>query len=75
MSAKLPVGDLNITIVNMCLECGVCLLRMKNDNQSLSFYMMKSYVLYWLKRGTVFGSNIANLRRLKTDINLIYYTP
>ena len=50
MSAKLPVGDLNITIVNMFLGRGVCLLRMKNDNQSLLFYMMKSYVLYWLKK-------------------------
>ena len=33
MSVRAPVGELNITPVDMCLGRGVCSLRMKNGNQ------------------------------------------
>ena len=58
MSVRAPVGDLNITPVDMCLGRGVCSLRMKNGNQSYLFYMMKYYIPYLLQKesGTVFGS-------------------
>lgn len=58
MSVRAPVGDLNITPVDMCLGRGVCSLRMKNGNQSFLYYMMKYYVPHLLKKesGTVFGS-------------------
>ena len=58
MSVRAPVGDLNITTVDMCLGRGVCSLRMKNGNQSYLFYMMKYYIPYLLQKesGTVFGS-------------------
>ena len=44
MSVRAPVGDLNITPVDMCLGRGVCSLRMKNGNQDFLFYLMK-YVM------------------------------
>ena len=71
MSVRAPVGDLNITPVDMCLGRGVCSLRMKNGNQSFLYYMMKYYVPHLLKKesGTVFGSvNRNNINGLEVDI-------
>ena len=44
MSVRAPVGDINITPIDMCLGRGVCSLRMKNGNQEFLFYMMKYYI-------------------------------
>lgn len=71
MSVRAPVGDLNITPVDMCLGRGVCSLRMKNGNQSFLYYMMKYYVPNLLKKesGTVFGSvNLKDISGLEIDI-------
>ena len=71
MSVRAPVGELNITPVDMCLGRGVCSLRMKNGNQSFLFYMMKYYVSHLLKKesGTVFGSvNRNDINGLEVDI-------
>lgn len=71
MSVRAPVGDLNITPVDMCLGRGVCSLRMKNGNQDFLFYMMKYYVPHLLKKesGTVFGSvNRNDINGLEVDI-------
>ena len=71
MSVRAPVGDLNITPVDMCLGRGVCSLRMKNGNQSFLYYMMKYYVPHLLKKesGTVFGSvNRNDINGLVVDI-------
>ena len=58
MSVRAPVGDLNITPVDICLGRGVCSLRMKNGNQEYLFYLMKYYIPHLLNKesGTVFGS-------------------
>lgn len=58
MSVRAPVGDLNITPVNMCLGRGVCSLRANNNNQNFLFYLMKYYMPLLLNKesGTVFGS-------------------
>ena len=50
MSVRAPVGDLNVTPVDMCLGRGVCSLRMKNGNQDFLFYMMKYYIPHLLKK-------------------------
>ena len=71
MSVRAPVGDLNITPVDMCLGRGVCSLRMKNGNQSYLFYMMKYYIPYLLQKesGTVFGSvSKRDITELEVDI-------
>ena len=71
MSVRAPVGDLNITPVDMCLGRGVCALRMKNGNQDFLFYMMKYYIPHLLKKesGTVFGSvNRNDINGLEVDI-------
>ena len=71
MSVRAPVGELNITPVDMCLGRGICSLRMKNGNQSFLFYMMKYYVKHLLKKenGTVFGSvNRNDIVGLEVDI-------
>lgn len=71
MSVRAPVGNLNITPVDMCLGRGVCSLRMKNKNQDFLFYMMKYYVPHLLKKesGTVFGSvNRNDINGLEIDI-------
>ena len=71
MSVRAPVGDLNITPVDMCLGRGVCSLRMKNGNQNFLFYMMKYYIPHLLKKesGTVFGSvNRNDINGLEVDI-------
>lgn len=71
MSVRAPVGDLNITPVDMCLGRGVCSLRMKNGNQSFLYYMMNYYVPHLLKKesGTVFGSvNRSDINGLEVDI-------
>ena len=71
MSVRAPVGDLNITPVDMCLGRGVCSLRMKNGNQNFLFYMMKYYIPHLLKKesGTVFSSvNRNDINGLEVDI-------
>lgn len=71
MSVRAPVGDINITPVDMCLGRGVCSLRMKNGNQDFLFYMMKYYIPQLLKKesGTVFGSvNRSDISGLDVDI-------
>ena len=71
MSVRAPVGELNITPIDMCLGRGVCSLRMKNGNQSFLFYMMKYYVPYLIRKesGTVFGSvNKNDINNLEVDI-------
>lgn len=71
MSVRAPVGELNITPVDMCLGRGVCSLRMKNGNQSYLFYMMKYYIPYLLQKesGTVFGSiSKRDITDLEVDI-------
>lgn len=71
MSVRAPVGELNITPVDMCLGRGVCSLRMKNENQDFLFYMMKYYVSHLLRKegGTVFGSvNRKDISSLEIDI-------
>lgn len=71
MSVRAPVGDLNITPVDMCLGRGICALRMKNGNQSFLFYLMKYYVPHLLQKesGTVFGSvNKRDITELEVDI-------
>ena len=46
MSVRAPVGDLNITPVNMCLGRGVCSLRMKNGKLSrrLNQYVVCKFI-------------------------------
>ena len=71
MSVRAPVGDLNITPVDMCLGRGVCSLRMKNGNQDFLFYMLKYYIPHLLKKesGTVFGSvNRNDINGLEVNI-------
>lgn len=71
MSVRAPVGDLNITPVDMCLGRGVCSLRMKNGNQEFLYYMMKYYMPHLLNKesGTVFGSvNRNDINGLEVDI-------
>lgn len=71
MSVRAPVGDLNITPVDMCLGRGVCSLRMKNGNQEFLFYMMKYYIPQLINKenGTVFGSvNRNDINGLEVNI-------
>ncbi len=71
MSVRAPVGDLNITPVDMCLGRGVCSLRMKNGNQEFLYYMMKFYMRQLLNKesGTVFSSvNRNDICGLEVDI-------
>lgn len=58
MSVRAPVGDLNITPVDMCLGRGVCGIRMKNGNQEFLYYLIKYYIPKLLNKetGTIFGS-------------------
>lgn len=71
MSVRAPVGELNITPVNMCLGRGVCSLRMKNGNQEFLYYMMKYYRKQLVNKesGTVFGSvNKNDIQELEVNI-------
>ena len=58
MSVRAPVGDVNVTPVDICLGRGVCSLRMKNGSQEFLYYMMRHYAQALINResGTVFGS-------------------
>lgn len=72
MSVRAPVGELNITPVNMCLGRGVCSLRMKNGNQEFLYYMMKYYRKQLVNKesGTVFGSvNKNDIQELEVNIS------
>ena len=71
MSVRAPVGDLNITPMDMCLGRGVCSLRMRNGNQDFLYYMMKYYMPQLLNKesGTVFGSvNRNDINELEVEI-------
>lgn len=71
MSVRAPVGDLNITPVDMCLGRGVCGIRMKNGKQDFLFYLMKYNMQQLLNKeaGTVFGSvNRNDINGLVVDI-------
>lgn len=71
MSVRAPVGDINITPVDICLGRGVCSLRMKNGNQEFLYYLMKYYMPQLINKesGTVFGSvNRNDIRGLEIDI-------
>lgn len=71
MSVRAPVGDINITSVDICLGRGVCSLRMKNGNQEFLYYLMKYYMPQLINKesGTVFGSvNRNDIRGLEIDI-------
>ncbi len=71
MSVRAPVGDINITPVDICLGRGVCGIRMKNGNQDFLFYLLKYYMPQLLKKesGTVFGSvNRNDINALEIDI-------
>lgn len=72
MSVRAPVGDLNITPVDLCLGRGVCGLRMKNGNQSYLFYLLKYYMPHLINKesGTVFGSvNRNDINGLVVDVS------
>lgn len=71
MSVRAPVGDLNVTPIDMCLGRGVCSLRMRNGNQEFLYYMMKYYMPHLRNKesGTVFGSvNRNDINGLWVDI-------
>lgn len=71
MSVRAPVGDLNITPVDICLGRGVCSLRMKNGNQEFLYYLMKFYIPKLINKesGTVFGAvNRSDICGLEVDI-------
>lgn len=71
MSVRAPVGDLNISPIDMCLGRGVCSIRMKNGNQEFLYYLMKYYMPQLVNKesGTVFGSvNRNDINGLEVDI-------
>lgn len=71
MSVRAPVGDLNITPVDICLGRGVCGIRMKNGKQDFLFYLMKHNIQQLLSKGagTVFSSvNKNDINNLEIDI-------
>lgn len=71
MSVRAPVGDLNITPVDMCLGRGVCGIRMKNGKQDFLYYLLKYNMQQLLNKeaGTVFGSvNRNDINGLVVDI-------
>lgn len=71
MSVRAPVGDVNITPIDMCLGRGVCGIRMKNGNQEFLFYLLKYCMprLVNKQSGTVFGSvNKNDINNLEIDI-------
>ncbi len=73
MSVRAPVGDLNITPIDICLGRGVCSLRMKNGNQDFLYYLMKYYKPHLINKesGTVFGSvNRNDIANLEVDITI-----
>lgn len=73
MSVRAPVGDLNITPVDMCLGRGVCGIRMKNGKQDFLYYLMEYSIPQLINKetGTIFGSvnrnDINGLRVLIPD--------
>ena len=72
MSVRAPVGDLNITPINMCLGRGVCGIRMKNGNQDFLYYLLKYYMPALLNKesGTVFGSvNRNDINGLEIEVS------
>lgn len=71
MSVRAPVGDLNITPIDVCLGRGVCGIRMKNGKQDFLFYLMKYNIKQLLSKGvgTVFNSvNKNDINNLEIDV-------
>ena len=71
MSVRAPVGNLNITPVQMCLGRGVCSIRANNGNQDFIYYLMKHSMGQLLSKesGTVFGSvNRNDISGLDIDV-------
>ena len=58
MSVRTPVGDLNVTPVDMCLGRGVCGIRIKIGKQDFLYYLMEYSMPQLLNKetGTIFGS-------------------
>ncbi|RHA99627.1 restriction endonuclease subunit S [Coprobacillus sp. AM42-12AC] len=71
MSVRAPVGDINITPIDVCLGRGVCGIRMKNGNQDFLYYLLKYYMPQLINRqsGTVFGSvNKNDINHLEINV-------
>lgn len=71
MSVRAPVGDVNITPLDMCLGRGVCGLRHKENAQEYLYYLMRYSKESLLNRenGTVFGSvNRADIINLEVKV-------
>lgn len=58
MSVRAPVGDLNISNMDICIGRGLCSMRMLNGQQEFLYYLMKYYISELKNResGTVFSS-------------------
>lgn len=71
MSVRAPVGDLNITPVDMCIGRGLCSIRMRNGNQDFLYYLLKFYLPQLINKesGTIFGSvNRNDINGLDVDV-------
>lgn len=71
MSVRAPVGDVNITPLDMCLGRGVCGLRHKEGAQEFLYYLMRHSKESLLNRenGTVFGSvNRTDITNLEVKV-------
>ena len=71
MSVRAPVGDLNITPVDICLGRGVCSIHAKNGCQEFIYYLMQFSIKQLLSKesGTIFGSvNRNDIKNLIIDI-------
>ncbi len=71
MSVRAPVGDLNITPVDMCLGRGVCSIRMIRGDQDYLFYLLKHNMPKLINKqsGSIFGSvNRNDIAGLDVDV-------
>ena len=71
MSVRAPVGDINVTPIDVCLGRGVCGIRMKNGNQDFLYYLLKYYMPQLINKqsGTVFGSvNKNDINHLEINV-------
>lgn len=58
MSVRAPVGDINVTPIEICLGRGLCGLKMNNNNQEYLYYLLKANIANIInnENGTIFGS-------------------
>ena len=71
MSVRAPVGELNISPINICLGQRCVFFENENGNQEFLYYMMKYYRKQLIKKesGTVFGSvNKKDIEGLEVNI-------